>query len=260
MGYSTRPQHPSSPQAIAKPSPQAITMTIDKSSQKVRTMFSDIAGTYDLLNHVLSGNQDVRWRRRAVLLLGPRREELILDLCCGTGDLGREILRQQPRCEVIGADFAIPMLEIAQAKFEGNQEKAHAAFAAADALRLPFESEIFNGVSVGYGVRNWTDTRAGLGEVHRVLKPGGRLLVLEFMRAVSPAMRSFYGAFNGFLAPLGRRISGHASAYDYLPQSIADFYTRHEFSELLRETGFENVRSFNYFGGVSTAFIAHKKR
>lgn len=233
---------------------------VDKSSLKVRTMFSDIAGTYDLLNHVLSGNQDVRWRRRAVLLLGPRRGELILDLCCGTGDLGREILRQQPGCEVIGADFAIPMLDIAKRKFEAAHSGLHANFSAADALHLPFESTSFDGISIGYGVRNWTDTEAGLREVHRVLKPGGRLLVLEFMRAVSPAMRSFYGAFNGFLAPLGRRISGHASAYDYLPQSIADFYTRHEFSKLLRQTGFENVRSFDYFGGVSTAFIAHKRR
>lgn len=228
-------------------------MSVDKSSAKVRAMFGDIAGTYDLLNHLMSANQDKRWRRRAVSLLGPRAGHRILDLCCGTGDLGQEILRQQPHCEVIGGDFAVPMLQIATKKMPATP------FSAADALRLPFPDSTFHGITVGFGARNWSDTAAGLREAHRVLLPGGKLMILEFMQPQSTALRSFYGFFNNFLAPLGRRISGHHSAYDYLPQSIGGFYTRTTFAELMRQNGFSNVRSFNYFGGVATAFIGTRQ-
>jgi demethylmenaquinone methyltransferase/2-methoxy-6-polyprenyl-1,4-benzoquinol methylase len=224
---------------------------IDKSSASVQTMFDDISGTYDLLNHVLSGNQDVRWRRRAISLLCPRRGERILDLCCGTGDLTREIKRQQPFCEVVGADFSLGMLQIAATKSIPNLVNA-------DALHLPFSDESFEGVSVAYGVRNFEDTKRGLEEIYRALKPNGRLMVLEFMRATSPIVQKGFGAFKVVLAPLARQISGHGSAYNYLPQSIGGFYTRREFEELLKEVGFQNVRSFDYSLGISTAFIAQK--
>ncbi|HEX8833502.1 MAG TPA: class I SAM-dependent methyltransferase, partial [Abditibacteriaceae bacterium] len=121
-------------------------MSIDKSSHSVRAMFSDIAGRYDLLNHLLSGNQDRRWRRRGIRLLSPRRDELILDLCCGTGDLALECARQQPNCRLIGLDFAIPMLEIATQK---SATKARPIpFVGGDALHLPFEDETFNAAMV----------------------------------------------------------------------------------------------------------------
>lgn len=226
---------------------------LDKSARAVSTMFDDISGTYDLLNHLLSGNQDVRWRKRAVRLFCPRRGEKILDLCCGTGDLTREILRQQPRCEVFGADFSFGMLR-------GAAQKQIPDLTNADALRLPFADACFDGVSVAYGVRNFEDTRAGLGEILRVLRPGGRLLVLEFMQPKSALVRAGFGAFNLVLSPLGRAISGHGAAYRYLPQSIGGFYTREEFGELLREIGFENVRGFDYSLGVSSAFLAQKPR
>jgi len=224
---------------------------IDKSSASVQTMFDDISGTYDLLNHVLSGNQDVRWRRRAISLLCPRRGERILDLCCGTGDLTKEIKRQQTICDVVAADFSLGMLQIAA-------KKSIPDLVNADALNLPFEDESFDGVSVAYGVRNFEDTKRGMEEIFRVLKPNGRVMVLEFMRATSPLVQKSFGAFNVLLAPLGRRISGHGSAYDYLPQSIGGFYTRGEFEVLLNEVGFQNIRSFDYSLGISSAFIAQK--
>lgn len=224
---------------------------LDKSTATVQTMFSDIAGTYDLLNHVLSGNQDVRWRRRAVAQLCPRRGERILDLCCGTGDLTRELQRQAPSCDVVGADFAFPMLQIAQGKQLPQ-------LVAADALRLPFADASFHAATVGFGVRNFADTVAGLEELLRVLKPGGRLLVLEFMRPVSPLVQRGFGVFNMVLAPLGRKISGHGSAYDYLPQSIDGFTTRREFEQVLQHVGFNNTRSFDFSGGIATSFLAHK--
>jgi demethylmenaquinone methyltransferase/2-methoxy-6-polyprenyl-1,4-benzoquinol methylase len=224
---------------------------LDKSGAAVQTMFSDIAGTYDLLNHLLSGNQDRRWRRRAVAQLCPRRGELVLDLCCGTGDLTRQLQRHQPRASVVGADFALPMLELAR-------QKELPALVAADALRLPFPDASFDAVSVAFGARNFEDTRLGLAEIHRVLKPEGRILVLEFMRPTSPLLQQAFGAFNWVLAPLGRVVSHHGSAYNYLPQSIGGFFTRAEFEDLLREAGFGRVRSFDFSLGIATSFLGRK--
>ena len=224
---------------------------LDKSASAVSQMFSDIAPTYDLLNHLLCANQDRRWRRRAASRLCPRPSETILDLCCGSGDLTREIQSQQPRCRVTGADFALPMLQIAQTK---NLP----ALACADALRLPFRDAAFDAVSVAFGVRNFTDTRAGLEEMFRVTRAGGRVLVLEFMRPTSNIIARGAGASNFVLAPIGRAISGHESAYSYLPQSIDGFYTKAEFADLLREIGWRNVRAFDHALGVATSFVGEK--
>ena len=212
-------------------------------------MFGEIAPTYDFLNHLLCANQDRRWRRRAVGRLCPRAGETLLDLCCGSGDLTREIGMQQPRCRVVGADFALPMLQIAQTK-------NLSALTCADALRLPFRDAQFDAVSVAFGARNFTNTRAGLHEMFRVTKPGGRVLVLEFMRPTSNIIARGAGASNFVLAPIGRAISGHESAYSYLPQSIDGFYSRAEFSDLLREIGWRDVRWFDHALGVATSFVA----
>lgn len=251
------PPHNSLPQPPAPP--HQAPETVDKSGAIVRTMFSDIARTYDALNHGLSLNLDRRWRRRAVTLLDPRAGQIILDGCCGTGDLCLEISRQSPRSRVIGSDFALPMLRLAQRKASVQVLAGHRIpLVAGDALRLPFASESLDAVSIAFGVRNFEDTRAGLLEAARVLRPGGKLLVLEFMRPRSLAVRRFFGAFNALLAPIGRAVSGHHSAYKYLPQSIGGFATRAEFVLLLRSCGLSNVRSFDFSGGVSTAFLATK--
>jgi demethylmenaquinone methyltransferase/2-methoxy-6-polyprenyl-1,4-benzoquinol methylase len=232
---------------------------IDKSGQSVRAMFSAIAGRYDLLNHLLSANQDKRWRRRAVRLLTPRRGECILDLCCGTGDLAFECARRQPACRVIGADFAVPMLHIADRKTNPQSAIHNPQFTAGDALRLPFGNQTFDAVMVAFGVRNFEDTAAGLREMHRVLKPGGRVLILEFMRPTSVLLQRGFGLFFKHVLPrVGRLISRHGFAYNYLPASVEGFYTRREFEALLRSSGFGNVRSFDYSGGIATSFIAHK--
>ncbi len=224
---------------------------LDKSSAAVSQMFSDIAPTYDFLNHLLCANQDRRWRRRAVARLCPRAGEIILDLCCGSGDSTREIRQQQPRCKAIGADFALPMLQIARTKDLLD-------LSCADALHLPFGDAQFDAVSVAFGVRNFTDTRAGLEEMFRATRPGGRVLVLEFMRPTSNILARGAGASNFVLAPIGRAISGHESAYSYLPQSIDGFYSRAEFADLLSEIGWRNVRSFDHALGVATSFVGVK--
>ena len=225
---------------------------LDKSPSAVSRMFSDIAPTYDLLNHLLSAGQDIRWRQQSVARLCPRAHETILDLCCGTGDLTREIARRQPRCHVVGADFALPMLC-------GAQLKNLPALVAADALKLPFGDGAFDAVAVAFGARNFADTRAGLAEMFRVTRPGGRVLVLEFMRPTSSLIARGAGASNLVLAPIGRAVSGHDSAYRYLPQSIDGFYTRREFEGLMREVGWREVRSFDHLLGVATSFVGAKR-
>jgi demethylmenaquinone methyltransferase/2-methoxy-6-polyprenyl-1,4-benzoquinol methylase len=226
----------------------------DKSSASVQAMFDDIAHSYDLLNGLLSAKQDKLWRARAAKRLCVRRGERVLDLCCGTGELTRELARQSPRSEVIGADFSPKMLDIAR-----GDSPPFVKYIEADALDLPFQNEEFDALSVAFGVRNFEDTRRGLREMRRVLKPNGRLLVLEFMRPTSPALAGFFGLFNALLAPLGRIISRHATAYNYLPQSVGGFYSRREFEILLHEEGFADVRSFNHTLGIATAFVARKK-
>lgn len=214
-------------------------------------MFDEIARTYDLLNHGLSLNQDRRWRRRAVRLLSLKSGQRALDVCCGTGDLMLEMQRQQARCAIVGLDFSVPMLR-------GAMSKSALPLIAGDALHLPFEDATFDVVTVAFGARNFQDTQRGIEEMARVLKPGGKMLVLEFMRPRSLVLQRFIGFFNHILAPIGARVSGHRSAYKYLPQSIGGFYTRDEFARLLALCGLKDVRAFDYSGGVATAFIACK--
>ncbi len=224
----------------------------DKSGASVRQMFDDIAPTYDLLNGLLSANQDALWRHRAVKRLCLRSGERALDLCCGSGALTRELSRQAPRAEVVGADFSSQMLDIARRK-----DTLH-DYIEADALALPFESESFDAVSVAFGVRNFENTKRGLDEIARVLKPKGRLLVLEFMRPTNPLLSRFFGVFNAAFAPLGRTVSHHSTAYNYLPQSVSGFYSKAEFARLLREEGFQDVRAFDHSLGIATSFLARK--
>jgi demethylmenaquinone methyltransferase/2-methoxy-6-polyprenyl-1,4-benzoquinol methylase len=230
---------------------------LDKSAPRVRAMFSDIAGSYDFLNHLLSGNQDARWRARAAHLLGVRRGQRILDLCCGTGDLSFQILKQQPCCEIVAADFAFPMLQRAQKK-NLKRDTQNTKLVNADALNLPFASASFDVATVAFGARNFENTATGLRELNRVLRPGGKLLILEFMRPPSKLLQKGFGAFNLVLSPIGRAISGHPTAYSYLPQSVDGFYTRKEFTGLLQSVGFCDVRKWEHSAGVATSFLARK--
>lgn len=234
----------------------ALDNSLDKSHSSVRAMFSDIAGRYDFLNHLLSANQDKFWRRRAIRLLAPKAGNRVLDLCCGTGDLGFECAKQQPNCEIIGADFALPMLEIAREK-----ATKPIGFLAGDALNLPFGDATFDSAMVGFGARNFENTERGLREMQRVVKGGGKVLVLEFMRPTSPLLRYGFGIFFKRILPIvGKIVSRHGSAYNYLPASVDGFYNRREFENLMRKTGLCDVRSWDLSGGVATIFLARKPK
>ncbi|HYE66291.1 MAG TPA: ubiquinone/menaquinone biosynthesis methyltransferase, partial [Pyrinomonadaceae bacterium] len=185
-------------------------------ARRVRDMFAGIAGRYDLLNHLLSGNRDKRWRRLAAERLQDSLADdgaRALDVACGTGDLSLA-LAAATRAHVIGIDFCRPMLEVAARKAETIV--AGAAFVEADALRLPFRDESFNAVSIAFGLRNLSSVEGGLKELRRVLKPGGRAAILEFSRPVVPGFRAlFQFYFSRVLPRIGGILSGSRSAYEY---------------------------------------------
>lgn len=207
----------------------------------VQRMFSDIAPRYDLLNHVLSLNIDKGWRRKALRALAwtERPEGTFLDLCAGTLDVGAMLVRQQGFTgRVIGADFAVPMLRHGA----GKAPRDRLAPVGADALSLPFADRSLDGAIVAFGIRNVADLDAGLAEVHRVLRPGARFVILEFSTPPSRLVRAGYHAyFHHVLPAIGRLVSGHGSAYTYLPMSVAHFPTEQALAERLTRAGFTDV-------------------
>lgn len=225
---------------------------------QVRTLFSEIAPRYDLLNHVLSLNIDKGWRRRAVRALGWERapKGTYLDACAGTLDLALELAAQRGFAgRVVGADFALPMLA------EGLPKIGDATVVpvCGDTQRLPFATATFAGATIGFGVRNLSDLAAGFRELHRVLKPGGRLVVLEFTVPPGRILRAAYLLyFNRILPLLGRLVSGHPWAYSYLPRSVRGFPGPAALAELVRSSGFRSVEWKLVSGGIASVHLATK--
>jgi len=207
----------------------------------VRRIFSDIAPRYDLLNHLLSFNIDKGWRRRAIALLDWRRqpEGTYVDLCAGTMDVGLEHARQRGfRGLVVGADFAEPMLRVGERKLTDEPVRP----VVADALQLPLADGSAAGVIVAFGARNFADLDAGLLEAHRVLAPNGRLVILEFTTPRVALVRVLYHLYSHRILPaIGRLVSGHRTAYRYLPESVARFPSAEELALRIRKAGFSSV-------------------
>ena len=208
--------------------------------EQVQRIFSEIAPRYDLLNHVLSLNIDRTWRRKAVARLGceDASQGTFLDACAGTFDLSLELGgRQGFHGKVVASDFARPMLVTGRPKLAG----APVFPVCGDSLRLPFRDGTFDGAMVGFGVRNLSNLRAGLAEFHRVLRPGARLVVLEFTTPPNALVRAGYHFyFHRVLPVVGRIVSGHPWAYTYLPESVKGFPGPQDFQELFRAAGFSD--------------------
>ncbi len=222
-------------------------------ARRVREMFSGIATRYDLLNHLLSGNTDQRWRRLVARKLKGALEiegARALDVACGTGDLSLAIA-QATGARVTGADFCRPMLEIAARKKIAGRESG-VPFVEGDALRLPFADGTFDAVSIAFGLRNLSSVEGGLQELWRVLKPGGRVAVLEFSSPVIPGFRAlFQFYFTRVLPRIGGAISGSRGAYEYLPDSVSRFPDQERLARLMRGVGFNEVEYQNLTGGVA---------
>ena len=216
--------------------------------EQVRDMFSRIAPRYDLLNHLLSLNIDRWWRREAVRTLEwestPRGE--YLDLCAGTLDLAATLANAPGfQGRVVGADFVLPMLQRGQGKSKRVQPLN------ADALLLPFRDAWFDGATIGFGIRNVADLDAGLVEAARILKPGGRLVILEFAIPRWQPLRSLYLFYFRRVLPLiGRLLSKHTTAYDYLPASVLAFPEPDALAERMQRAGFTDVRYVRKTGGI----------
>jgi demethylmenaquinone methyltransferase/2-methoxy-6-polyprenyl-1,4-benzoquinol methylase len=221
----------------------------EKRSVEIQRMFGRIARRYDLLNRVLSLGSDVRWRRLVARRVAATDPVRVLDVCSGTGDIA---LGLNPGPTVIGADFSLPMLALARAKAVDRRRVL--GWVVADALSLPLADESFDVVTVAFGVRNFENLERGLGELIRVLRPGGTLLVLEFSHP-----RGFFGPVLAWwvrtIPPrIGRVVSGDPEAYQYLPASVGAFADTEEMCRILGGLGLEDVVATSLTGGVCTLY------
>lgn len=234
--------------------------------QQVEQMFDSIAPAYDFMNLAMTLGLHHWWRHRGLARLSKeftetRSPERILDVACGTGDVSFSLAEIFPQASIEGIDLSAGMLEVARKRLASKPQQisSRISFREGDCLNLPYEDSRFDAVTVAYGVRNFSDLRSGVREMVRVLRPGGRLLVIELCEPVSPPLRLGYRFYSRRLIPfLGRMVSGDKSAYTYLPQSIAACPQRSEMTALLEECGLRSARFSTLFPGVIGIYIASK--
>jgi demethylmenaquinone methyltransferase / 2-methoxy-6-polyprenyl-1,4-benzoquinol methylase len=216
---------------------------ISKSPDRISGMFDAIAGRYDVLNHVLSAGIDRRWRRRAIASLELSGTERVLDLCTGTADLAIAALRARPSAaRVVGVDFAAAMLQVGYGKLTRGGLRDQIALVRGDATRIPLADASVDAVTIAFGIRNVEQTAAACVDMCRVLKPGGRLAILEFAVPTMSGVSTLYLWYLNRVLPLiGRVFSRHNAAYGYLPASIGAFTSPGDFVKILRQAGFRDV-------------------
>jgi demethylmenaquinone methyltransferase/2-methoxy-6-polyprenyl-1,4-benzoquinol methylase len=235
--------------------------TIDKSSERVRRMFGEIAPHYDRMNHLLSLNIDKYWRWWTVRKLDPRRGDPILDVCTGTGDLALAFHRATGgKSEIVGTDFCREMLEIGRAKQARARIGTELTFAEADAQNLPFDDDRFAIVSVAFGLRNVADTDRGLAEMARVCRPGGQVAILEFSTPRWQPLRGIYLLYFRHVLPrIGQWFARNQSdAYEYLPATVAQFPDGEALAERMRAVGLKNIKYWPLTFGIATLYIGRK--
>jgi demethylmenaquinone methyltransferase / 2-methoxy-6-polyprenyl-1,4-benzoquinol methylase len=213
-------------------------------------MFDRIAGVYDLMNTAMTAGMHHRWRERSADRAELAPGESALDVCCGTGDLALELRRRVgPSGRVVGCDFSEPMLELAREKSD-RLGMSDVEFELADALDLPYRDGSFDAVTVGFGARNLADLPLGIGEMARVLRPGGRLVILEITQPRRPPLSYFYGLWFDRLVPALGTIAGDSAAYSYLPESVRSFPPPEGLAALMEAAGLERIRWLILAGGI----------
>lgn len=241
---------------------QANSKSVDKSGDRVRDMFAQIAPRYDLMNHVLSLGIDTRWRRRVLRELRLDDSLPILDCCTGTGDLALLLARHvKGRVKVVGSDFCAPMLELARHKHQQKYANLPVEFIEADAQQLPFADASFQAVTVAFGLRNVQDTDAGLRELVRVCAPGGQLAVLEFSTPSLPGLKQAYQAYFRHVLPrIGQSFAKNdKGAYDYLPNSVIEFPSGRALAERMEAAGIQSIAIHSLTCGVASLYIGRRE-
>jgi demethylmenaquinone methyltransferase/2-methoxy-6-polyprenyl-1,4-benzoquinol methylase len=217
---------------------------------QVNRMFDRIAGRYDALNSVMTAGLHHRWRERAADRAALQPGDSALDVCCGTGDLTLELARRvAPGGHVIGCDFSEPMLDLAREK-AAERGSGGVRFEWADALQLPYDAGRFDAVTVGFGIRNLADLERGLAEMTRVLRPGGRLVILEITQPTRPPLSTFFSLWFDRIVPLLGRFAADSEAYDYLPESVRSFPPPRGLAERMHFAGLEEIRWSILAGGI----------
>jgi demethylmenaquinone methyltransferase / 2-methoxy-6-polyprenyl-1,4-benzoquinol methylase len=226
--------------------------------ERVRSMFNDIAPRYDFLNHFLSAGIDRLWRKKAIRILKHNNPKTILDIATGTSDLAIAASEINPE-QITGIDIAEEMLEIGRNKLKAKKLDHLITLETGDSENLRFPDNSFDAVMVAFGVRNFANPGKGLNEMHRVLNPGGIVLVLEFSKPVKfPVKQLYHFYFKNILPGLGRLISGNSSAYTYLPDSVGKFPSGEEFLRILEKTGFTDTRHHSLTFGIAAIYTGIK--
>jgi demethylmenaquinone methyltransferase / 2-methoxy-6-polyprenyl-1,4-benzoquinol methylase len=238
-----------------------IPVSTSKEPERIAGMFDAIAGRYDRLNHLLSAGLDRRWRRRAIRELRLTGSERLLDVCTGTADLAIEAATHRAGSAgiVVGLDFAGEMLRIGRDKIADAHLDRRVMLTRADAMRLPIADRSFEAATIAFGIRNVSDPLTGCRELHRILVPGGRAAILEFGMPTMPVVSGVYAwYFRAVLPRVGRLISRHSDAYEYLPASVSSFPSGEGFVTILREAGFATVRSVPLVFGAVYLYVAER--
>ncbi|MFI3263059.1 MAG: bifunctional demethylmenaquinone methyltransferase/2-methoxy-6-polyprenyl-1,4-benzoquinol methylase UbiE [Rikenellaceae bacterium] len=234
-------------------------MKLDKNKEAISGMFDSIAPSYDALNHILSLGIDKLWRRKVAKMIRKSGAHIILDVATGTGDLAITIAKKAPLTTIRGVDFSKGMLAVGLEKVKkaGLAKQIHLEYG--DALNLDFENETFDATTIGFGVRNFSDLRKGTAEMCRVTKTGGVLYVIELSLPENGIIRWGYNLYFKKILPfIGRFGSKSDFAYNYLPESVNQFIEASEYSKLLKEVGFSEVRICPLTFGVATLYVATK--
>lgn len=226
--------------------------------EEVAEMFNNISGKYDFLNHFLSLGIDHLWRAKAVKELKEIQPKRILDIATGTGDFAIASLKLNPT-EVIGMDISSGMLEVGKEKMKKKKVDNIISMRLGDSEDLPFEDNYFDGLTVGFGVRNFENLEKGLSEMLRVIRPGGKAIILEFSKPKKFPVKQGFGLISKYIIPFfGKLISKDDKAYAYLPESVAAFPEGKAFEDILSKLNYKNIKSIPVSGGIATIYVGSK--
>lgn len=232
---------------------------LSEKGERIRAMFGSIAPRYDLLNRLLSLGIDQRWRRFAVGKIGVGASGRVLDVATGTGDVALEIAAQTPASvDIVGIDFTPEMIDLGRVKVKQSPHAARIELQVAPCEDIPFADDSFDAATISFGIRNVVDRVKGLSEMRRVLRQGGKIVILEFSTPTMPVFKDLYHFYFLKVLPRIGGMFSRFSAYQYLPDSVLEFPSREEFKGMMSQVGFKDVKHFDLTGGIATVYVGTK--